>query len=172
MWRVRWVMLLAAAIAAGFAATGAWADGAQAITSARREAVAQSVRQFALSVAADVSREGPAAWRGHFLDSPAFFMAVNGRMQFADSQAATQGIQDVSRAIPRIELHWGEDLRVDVLTPEFAMVASTFHEVLTDREGHEDRESGFFTGLAELRGGRWQFRNVHWSVPVPGPKTP
>ncbi len=32
------------------------------------------------------------------------------------------------------------------------------------RPGQRVEESGFFTGLAELRNGRWQFRDAHWSV--------
>jgi hypothetical protein len=30
-------------------------------------------------------------------------------------------------------------------------------------------ENGFFTGLAELRNGRWQFRDAHWSIVAPAP---
>jgi hypothetical protein len=33
-------------------------------------------------------------------------------------------------------------------------------------------ESGFFTGTAEYRSGRWQFRNAHWSVAAPPPDVP
>jgi hypothetical protein len=33
-------------------------------------------------------------------------------------------------------------------------------------------ETGFFTGTAEFRDCRWEFRNAHWSVPVPPPPVP
>ena len=167
---LQWLLLAGMASAASFSAGPGTPDDAQTLTPERRSAEEQSVRRFAATVAADVSREGPGAWRKHFSDSPAFFMAVNGHLEFADSAAATKGIEQVAQVLPHIELRWGDDLRVDVLTPEFAMVASAYHEILTDREGHEVQADGFFTGLVERRGGRWQFRNAHWSAPVPPPK--
>jgi hypothetical protein len=157
---------------AAFAAERGPVPSPQPLPPSRAAAVEDGVRAFAGTVAADVTREGPSAWRRHFSDSPAFFMAVNGRLQFPDTRAATHGIQEAARMIPRIQLRWGDDLRVDVLTAQFAVVAATFHEALTDPEGHETTQSGFFTGLAESRNGRWQFRNAHWSVPVPEPKAP
>lgn len=66
----------------------------------------------------------------------------------------------------------GDDLRVDPLTPDLAVVASSYSETRIDTEGHQVGESGFFTGLAEYRDGSWEFRNTHWSVPVPPSKVP
>jgi len=116
------------------------------------------------SVAHDVTQEGPAAWRKEFSDSPAFFMASEGRVVFPDSASATAGIPNLVRMIKSIDLRWGDDLRVDPLTPDLAMVGATYHEVRLDNEGKRLEESGYFTGLAELRAGRWQFRDAHWSV--------
>jgi hypothetical protein len=84
--------------------------------------------------------------------------------QFANSAAATAAIQELARTIPHIELQWGPDLRVDPLTPELAVMAAPFHETLVGAKGGRVEESGYFTGVAELSGGRWQFRNAHWSV--------
>jgi len=28
------------------------------------------------------------------------------------------------------------------------------------------KQAGFFTAIAQFRNARWQFRDVHWSVPV------
>ena len=131
-----------------------------------------SVRRFVFDVANDVSQEGPTAWRRHFADSPSFFMAVNGNLAFPNSESATEGIQSFAHTIQHIDLHWGDELRVDPLTPDFAVVATPWVEVQIDLKGHHLTTSGFFTALAENRNGQWQFRNAHWSEPVPSLKVP
>jgi Domain of unknown function (DUF4440) len=130
------------------------------------------VRAFTRTVSHDVTQNGPTAWRKLFSDSPAFFMASNGLLVFPNSAAATKGIQDFARTIKQIELRWGDDLRVDPLTPDLAVVAATYHEIQVNTAGQRVDEAGFFTGIAEYRDGRWQFRNAHWSVPVPPPPGP
>ena len=55
------------------------------------------------------------------------------------------------------------------LAPDLAMMATSYHEVQVRATGETVDERGFFTGLAELRDGRWQFRNAHWSSPNTGP---
>ena len=139
------------------------------MTAERAAAVDRSVRAFAQTVAHDVTQEGPAAWRRHFADIPEFFMASEGRLVFPNSASATAGIQDLPRSIKQIDLRWGDDLRVDPLTPDLAAVAMSYHEVQISPEGHRVEENGFFTGIAEQRAGRWQFRNAHWSVVPPPP---
>jgi hypothetical protein len=147
-------------------------DKAQRLAPESKAAVEDSVRRFVSKVAQDVTQEGPAAWRKEFADHPSFFMASEGRLVFPNRQAAAQGIEELTRTVKQIELRWGDDLRVDVLTEDLAMVASSWRENRVDREGHRVDESGFFTGLAEQRNGQWQFRNAHWSVPVPPSKVP
>jgi hypothetical protein len=142
------------------------------LTPTQRAAVEQGVRRFVSAVAHDVTQEGPAAWQKHFADDPSFFLAADGLLQFPSRQAATQGIENLTHVIKHVELNWGDDLRVDPLTPDFAQVATSWHEFLLDANGHEISESGFFTGLAEHRNGQWQFRNAHWSVATPSPKAP
>ncbi len=149
-----WAIVLAAAAGAG---CGGY----------RAAEVATSVRAFAGTVAHDITQEGPAAWRKHFADSPSFFMAADGQMVFPNSAAATAGIQDLSRTIKHIDLQWGGDLRVDPLAADLAVVATTYHEVMVSAEGRRVESTGFFTGIAEQRDGRWQFRNAHWSEAVP-----
>ena len=141
--------------------------GSPQLTTARKAAVEKEVRQFAALVARDVTQEGPSAWEKHFADDPAFFMAVDGKLQFPNRQAAREGIEAASRMLPHIELNWGDDLRVDPLTADFAQVAASWHEVTVDKDGHRMEDAGFFTGLVEKRGGQWQFRNAHWSVAAP-----
>lgn len=141
--------------------------GSASFTAARKAGVEQEVRQFAAGVSRDLTQQGPAAWQKHFEDSPAFFMASEGKLVFPNRQAARQAIVELTHTIQHIELTWGEDLRVDPLTPQFAVIASSWHEVQSDKEGHQTTEDGFFTGLAECHNGQWQFRNAHWSVVVP-----
>ena len=129
-------------------------------------ALRASVRTFMQTVAREVSQEGPTAWCRYFDTSPAFFMAVNGKMAFANGAAAQEGTKNFAQTISHIELHWGDDLRVDPLTPQFVVVAASWHEVQFDHAGHEVTESGYFTGVAQSRNGRWFFRDAHWSEPI------
>lgn len=137
-----------------------------------QQAVAGSVRQFMQTVAHDVTQDGPAAWEKRFQNSPAFFMANNGQLVFPDTQSAAQGTEAFARTIKHIELRWGNDLRVDPLTPNLAVVAASYQEVQVDIADRTVNLSGFFTGVAENRSGQWQFRDAHWSEPVPPAKAP
>jgi len=119
--------------------------------------------------ATDVSQHGPLAWRNYFDPGPSFFMAVNGRMAFPTGAAASEGTEAFAKTIQHIELAWG-DVRVDPLTHEFAMVAAPWREVQVDTAGHRVDESGFFRAITEYRGGRWQFRDAHWSSTLTGIK--
>jgi len=96
----RWILVAAAAVAATFVVWGGTARDSQTLTPGRRAEVEASVRKFALQVAQDVIEEGPMIWRKHFADTPSFFMVVNGRLEFANSQAATQGDSGRSPEIP------------------------------------------------------------------------
>jgi hypothetical protein len=127
----------------------------------------ESVRTFARSVEHDVSEQGPSAWRRYFADSPSFFMAVNEKLAFPNGASAQSAIPKVARAIKQIDLRWGADLRVDPLTPDLAMLATSYHEIRVNSDGTRVDENGYFTGIAERREGRWQFRNAHWSAGKP-----
>jgi hypothetical protein len=129
-------------------------------------AVADSARTFLEQVASGVTREGPAAWRRYFTDS-AFFMASEGQLVFSSGAAAAQGIQALTHLIRRIELTWGDSLRIDPIGPGFAVVGASYREVRVDTAGHRVDEAGYFTGLAEHRPVGWQLRDAHWSVLVP-----
>ena len=167
-----WVLLLVAVTAAAFGRQNTASGEARSLTPARAAAIEDGVRAFAQTVAHDVTQDGPTAWRKHFSDSPAFFMAADGRLVFPNSAAATAGIQDFARTIKQISLKWGDDLRVDPLAPDLAVVAATYHEIQVNTAGQRVDETGFFTGIAEYRDGRWQFRNAHWSEPLPPATAP
>jgi len=140
------------------------------LTTEQSTATINSVRAFAATVADDVTRRGPIAWHDHFTESPNFFMASEGRLVFANGDAALRGINSLTGSIAHLELRWGEPMIVDPLTPTLAMLAAPYHEVLIDPSGHKIEESGYFTGLAELGSSGWKFRNAHWSViPSPSP---
>jgi hypothetical protein len=113
--------------------------------------------------------EGPLAWLKFFNTGPEFFMAVNGQLAFPNAAAAKEGTQNFARTINRIDLTWGDDLHVDPLTAELAVVAASWREIQVDKAGHRIEEAGYFTGLAEYRGGRWRFRDAHWSAPISPP---
>jgi hypothetical protein len=129
--------------------------------------VESGVRAFAQVVAHDVTQEGPAAWSKHFADGPEFFMAVNGQMAFPSGAAAMAAMPKVALAYKHIDLQWGDDLRVDVLTPVLAVVAAPYREIQVDAAGHRVEDKGFFSGVVEYRDGRWKFRDAHWSSITP-----
>jgi len=145
--------------------------GSAPLTETRKAAVKQEVRDFVATVARDVTQEGPRGWQKHFADDPAFFMAVDGKMQFPNGQSAREGIEYFAHIFVHVQLNWGDDLRIDPLTGDLAQVATSWHEFLLDKDGHRTEESGFLTGLVEKRDGEWQFRNAHWSEAAP-PKAP
>jgi hypothetical protein len=162
-------LLLASLTFTGFGAHRAAYGEPQSLPAARAAAVENDVRAFMRAVAHDVTQDGPAAWRKHFADSPAFFMAVDGHLVFPNSAAATAGLQGAAGMFKHIELRWGDDLRVDPLAENFAVVGASYHEVRVDTAGKRVDEDGFFTGTAEKREGRWQFRNAHWSAAAAAP---
>jgi hypothetical protein len=161
MFKWRWAPLAGALVFA------AWPGEAQSLAASRTAGVEDGVRGFARLVAHDVSEEGPAAWRRYFADTPSFFMASEGRLVFSDSASATAGIRDFARTIQRMELQWGDDLRVDPLTPDLAVLAASWHEIRVSTGGERVDQRGFFTGVVERREGRWRFRDAHWSVAGP-----
>ena len=131
--------------------------------------VADSVRTFMETLAREVTRDGPAAWRRQFATDTAFFMASEGRLVFSSAAAAGRGIDELTRVIAHIELRWGGDVRVDPLGPGLAMVGASYTEMRVDTAGHRVDEMGYFTGLAEHRAEGWRFRDAHWSVVGPPP---
>ena len=156
-------------VAISFAACvpcGAGASNSHSLTPDETVAVDRAVRAFIQAVSRSVTQNGPLAWIKYFDASPAFFMAVNGQMAFPNADDAQDGTRKFAQTIRQIELKWGADLRVDPLTKEFAIVASSWREIQVDTAGHSITVTGYFTGLAEYREGHWQFRNAHWSAPV------
>jgi hypothetical protein len=125
--------------------------------------IRREVTAYADTIALDLQREGPRAWLRHFERTPAFFMASDGRLQFPDNDSADVFVEDLAGRIRSMDLQWGE-LRVDPLTPSLAVLATPFHEVVTDTAGTALRFDGYFTAVAEREGAGWKLRNLHWSL--------
>jgi hypothetical protein len=167
-----WSTVLLATVAfAGCSSHSTGSYESQSLTPVRAVAVREGMRAFVERVAVDVTRDGPLAWCKYLDTSPVFFMAVNGQMAFPNGAAAQEGTQKFAQAINHIQLKWGDDLRVDPLTAELAVVAVSWSEVQLDTKGHRVDEAGYFTGLAEYREEHWQLRDAHWSAPVPTPRS-
>lgn len=167
IWRS--TLLLTLFCSVGWSARTAGSAELQSLTPASAKAIDEGARTFMHTVAHDVTQEGPLAWLKFFNTGPEFFMVVNGQLAFPNAAAAKEGTQNFARTINRIDLTWGDDLRVDPLSAELAVVAASWREVQIDKSGHRIEEAGYFTGLAECRDGRWRFRDTHWSAPIPPP---
>ena len=166
------VLLLATLIFAGSSTQRMALGKSQSLTAGTAAVVEMEVRDFMRHVAHDVTQDGPMAWRKYFADTPAFFMAVNGKIVFANSAEVTTGLPQVALAIKQIELKWGDDLRVDPLALDLAVVGASYHELQVWADGRHVDNSGYFTGVAQYRDGRLQFRDAHWSERVPPPLAP
>jgi hypothetical protein len=161
------IIFLTAAIIVAAGVTSAGATEPQKEKPEHAGAINHAVRAMMKSVAHDVTQDGPLAWLKYFDSGPAFFMAVNGQTAFANAAAAQDGTRKFAQNTRHIELTWGDDLRVDPLTADLAMVASSWSETIVDNAGHKTDGAGYFTGLVENRDGHWQFRDAHWSSPAP-----
>ena len=163
--QLRIALVLAAVTFAACVPCGAVGSDPHSLTPDEAVAVDRAVRAFMQEVSHSVTRNGPLDWLKYFDASPAFFMAVNGQMAFPNADAAQDGTRAFAKTIRQIELKWGDDLRVDALTNEFASVAVSWRETQLDNAGQSHTTTGYFTGLAEYREGHWKFRNAHWSEP-------
>jgi hypothetical protein len=138
------------------------------LEAAHTAAMRDSVTQMAAAIARDLSQTGPSAWLQYFEDTPAFFMASDGQMLFPTKDSADILVRGLATRIPGIVLDW-QDIRVEPIAPGLAVMAASYHEVVTDTAGAQTSFVGFFTGVATHTTVGWQLRNLHWSSPVPAP---
>ncbi len=130
--------------------------------------VNDSVKNMTDKIALDVSSKGPVAWLNHFENSPGFFMASDGRLQFPDNDSANRFINHtLVKTIRKIDLKWN-NLRIDPLTKTLAGIRSDFHEDIIMSDQKTLSIDGYFTALAEKGPKGWQLRNAHWSIKKPG----
>ncbi|OCX50910.1 hypothetical protein BEL04_19500 [Mucilaginibacter sp. PPCGB 2223] len=136
----------------------------QTLVAEQQAKVRTEVQQFADSIATGITKNGPMAWLKYFGDSPGFFMASDGQLVFRDRLAAEQFITGtLVKTISRIDLQWN-NIRVDPLSPDIAVIAAGFHEDLTDNKGKLTGYGGYFTGVAQKTDKGWQLRDAHWSI--------
>ena len=126
--------------------------------------VSDSVRVMMESIAASVSQQGPVAWLHYFEDTANFFMASEGRLVFPNNDSARNFINNtLVKTISKIELQW-HDTRIEPLTANFAQIAASFHEDITDATAKKMPADGYFTALAHQTSAGWKLMNAHWSV--------
>jgi hypothetical protein len=129
--------------------------------------VKESVSKMAVNMARDISNKGPAAWLDYFENTPGFFMASQGQLVFTDYQSAQNFILNtLDKEISKISLRWN-NLRVDPLSSDLALIGADFHEDLSNISGKIISIDGYFTGMASLSNNRWKLRNLHWSIKEP-----
>ncbi len=129
--------------------------------------VKDSVSKMAINMAQDISNKGPVAWLDYFENTPGFFMASQGQLVFTDYQSAQKFILNtLDKEISKISLRWN-NLRVDPLASDLALIGADFHEDLSNISGKIISIDGYFTGMASLSNNRWKLRNLHWSIKEP-----
>ena len=134
------------------------------ISKQQADVVTDSVNTMMKYIAQDITTSGTAAWLKYFENSPAFFMASDGNLVFPSHDMAEYYInKNLKKSISKIGLQWG-DIKIDPLTSQYANIAATFHEDITDESGASVPLNGFFTGIAHQSDGGWQLHNAHWSV--------
>lgn len=125
--------------------------------------IRDSVQLMTVSIARDLSRNGPAAWLHYFENTKGFFMASDGQLIFPGIDTAKNFINNILvKNISAIDLRWN-NIRVDPLTAQLASIAADFHEDVTDSDGKIIRQDGYFTGIAHQTPGGWKLYNAHWS---------
>lgn len=126
--------------------------------------IKDSVEEMVKLIAEDISHDGPIAWLRYFENSPQFFMASEGQLVFSNNDSATTFIKNILiKQIRKIDLDWS-NIRIDPFTSNFASIAATWHEEITDFTDKKISQGGYFTAIAEKTIHGWKLRNAHWSV--------
>ena len=141
---------------------------APVLTPEHRAALADSVRELAARMAADVSARGYRGFPAAMDSAPDYSWAYNGLLPFTsyDSMAAWARAEDEPHAP---ETFAWDTVRVSVLAPGIATVAGTYAETQTDSTGAPQTEHGIFTAVAVHRADGWKFTGAHTSTQAPPP---
>jgi hypothetical protein len=141
-------------------------NDANSLTQSQYSIVKNDVTQMVESIAKNVSDKGPVAWLLYFENTPDFFMASEGQLQFPNIDTATSFINNtLVHNISKIELLWS-NIRIDPLTRELANIGATFHEDIINIDGRKIPVDGYFTGIAHQTSLGWKLHNAHWSISV------
>lgn len=127
-------------------------------------AVQEGVHQMLDSIARNVTEKGPVAWLDYFENTPDFFMATDGQLDFPNKDTAAIIINNkIVKQIVAIELKWN-NIHIDALSGTLAAIGADFHEDITDTNGNKFPVNGYFTGIAHRSVEGWKLRNLHWSI--------
>ena len=118
--------LLLAITLAACVPSGAGASHSHSVPPDGAASVDQAVRAFMQTVAHSVTQDGPMAWIKYFDASPRILYGRQRPDGLPEYRRRTGRTRKFAQTIPQIELKWGDDLRVDLLTNEFAVVAVSF----------------------------------------------
>lgn len=127
---------------------------------------ARSAEAFFMEIPARLATGGPLAWLDLFEDGPAFFMASDGAVAFADRAAAEAFLADFAPRVTRMSLEWIEP-RLDPLDASLVVVSSTYSETITMADGTVSSFDGHVSGVLRRSGGAWRIQHLHWSSPPP-----
>ena len=142
------------------------------LTPAHQAALADSVREVAAAMAADVSARGYRGFPPVMDSGPGYVWAYNGFLAFTsyDSMAAWARAENEPHGP---ETFAWDTVRVTPLAPGVAAVAATYVETQTDSAGAAKTEKGAFTAVAVHRADGWRFTDAHTStLPPPAPPRP
>ena len=131
------------------------------VDQATRETVSREAKTMLLTIPSDLSRDGPIAWLRYFDADPNFLMATDGKLQFDGFESAQVFLDSFAKNISHVELVW-TNVRVDSLSATTAGVGASYAEELTDKEGHRNQVSGYFTGVVVQTPRGWKLRSAHW----------
>lgn len=142
--------------------------GAPPLTDAHRAAIADSVRQVAEGMPAQIREHG---YRGFvtFMDStPGYLWAYNGMLPFASFDSMTAWTRSEPEAATREVFAW-DTMRIQVIAPGVAGFAAGYSETRPDSTAVSKTERGFFTAVAVHRPSGWKFTTAHTSTLPPPP---
>jgi hypothetical protein len=128
-------------------------------TDQQKIAVHDSILLLTKSIARNVSIKGAAAWSDFFENTPDFFVASDGKLEFSDYESTS-----LVNILPtnKIELYWS-DIRVDALSPTSAIIGTSFCEDIKETDGNNITKNGYLTATATKTSNGWRLRNLHWS---------
>ena len=130
------------------------------------DGVQDGVSRMATAIVRDLHNDGPNAWLQYFSRSQQFFMASNGQLVFRNYDSATVFVHEYAKKVRRVDLTWN-NIRIDSLAPNLAVMAASFSEIQTFANGEQEAPAGYFTGIVEYTPSGWKLRNAHWSESCP-----
>jgi len=128
--------------------------------------VEEEVRRMASDLSRDLGREGPSAWLRYFEPTEEFFMVSDGALKFDGYASAERYLGEFAPGVVGMELTW-QDLRIDPLSPDLAVLAASYQELIDETSGSQLAFGGYVTALAVRTPEGWRLRHLHWSSEPP-----